>query len=234
MADETMILAAKRLEARAKKISPCEDIYKLDINDLCKIGLDITVIRDIKECLDSSSHVDICDGFFYLTGLLTHYELQSFGKNFIDYLVYRVPELIDKNQKSGVRSYALRFFVFLKDYYPNYRDKMMSLLDSEDLGSRLAALRNYETYAKPGEIEPLLKFQNDCDVAELAMCGPLIYESRNIALEKISKVTGKNFMTFKLKEHHPNWGSDYVSWYDWSTFLEWYAKKKKLPPSKGS
>ena len=90
-----------------------------------------------------------------------------------------------------------------------------------------SALINYETYCGKNEIEPLLHFQNDEYVADLAMRGPLEYQFRNIALEKICEVTGKNFMTNQLKERHPDWGNDYVSWYDWKPFLDWYGKKDK-------
>jgi hypothetical protein len=103
---------------------------------------------------------------------------------------------------------------------------MIEFLSSEDLGYIKKSLNSYETYCNAGEIEPLLSFGDNNYISELSMCGSLVYELRDLALEKISKVSGKNFLLNKNNEFSDKWKGN-VSWYDWKYFLEWYNSKKK-------
>jgi hypothetical protein len=224
--DNTTIrcLAAKQLRERAKKGDPENGTALQNIH---KIGLDSLIVSEIKTCIESGSYLDVSTGLYFLIGLLQKYKLHDFGDDFIHYLVDRLPVLLKNNIKGQAKYYALKLFIWLKDYYANYRETMLSFLNSHDLGDRTQALESYETYCKPKEIEPLLKFQQDDYIAELAMCGPLEYKLRNLALEKISNLTGQNFLLNKIKESHPKWGNDYVSWYDWEPFLKWWDKERK-------
>lgn len=225
MADKTIrSISSEELRHAAKLV----DLkHGMELNNISRIELNTRVIANILNCIKSDNYLDISDGLYFLMGFLQKYKLNNFGDDFTDNLIKKIPELITVSQNSQVRSYALQFFVWLKDNYPNYREIMLDFLCSSDLSQKRCALTNYETYCMPKEVEPLLRFQNDSYVAELSMCGPLEYQFRNFALEKISKVIGKNFMLNKIKERHPDWGGDYVNWYDWEPFLDWHSNKNK-------
>ena len=210
--------AKERLRNRAKLNDPDGTA----LHNLPKITLDFRLIEDILACIKSVDPLDISYGLYFTIGLLQKYKLEDFGKEFTTYLINIIPTLFTKEQNAQVRMYALEFYVWLRDNYPSYRKNMLQFLNSDDLTQRRCALNNYETYCKDGEVKPLLIFQKDKLVSELSMCGPLEYQSRNIALEKIGKILGKNFMLNKVKEFNEDWNDD-VSFYDWKPFLDWYS-----------
>jgi len=223
MGNETIrCLAVKRLKERAKKIDP---EHGTSLNNIYKIGLDASVINDIKDCLESKCNIDVSKGLYFLMGLLQHYKLAQFGDEFIIYLKNKIPTLITQEPKGQSSYFALDCYILLRNNYPDYRKKMLDLLNSTDLGYRKKALEHYETYCNPREIEPLLIFKNDSYSTELSMCGPLVFELRNLALEKICKALKKNFILTKKYEYQEKWNDD-VSWNDWEPFLEWWNKEK--------
>ena len=225
MVDKTVrSFFAEQLRRAAMDIDPKHGMV---LENISKIALNDTIQENLLNCIQSTNQLDISDGLYFLMGLLQKSKLGSFGDDFIETLIERIPILITVNQSVQVRTHALQFYVWLKDNYPDYRETMIEFLRSDDLTQKKCALNNYETFYKPEEIEPLLIFENDQYVAELSMCGPLEYQLRNLALDKISKVLNKNFMINEIKEKHFDWGNVYVSWYDWSPFLEWYQKKSK-------
>lgn len=195
--------SAEQLRRAAMDIDPK---HGMELESISKIKLDNTIISNILNCIQSSNHLDISDGLYFLMGLLQRYKLDAFGNDFIHRLINRIPELITIDQNAQVRSYALQFYVWLKDNYQDYRRTMLGFLKSSDLTQKKCALANYETFCNPGEIDPLLEFQNNPYVAEFSMCGPLKYQLRDLALEKIGKALNKNFIVNKLKEKHPDWG----------------------------
>ncbi len=223
--DDTTIscLAAKQLRARAKKNDPAAGLM---LDNIYKIGLDLSIINDIKTCIESENHIDVSEGLYFLMGLLKKYKLQDFGNDFAKFLTKRIPIVITKNQKTQAFYFALDFYIWLKDNYSDYREKMLEFLGSNDLGCRKKALSVYETYCRPGEIEPLFQFEHDNYIAELAMCGPLIYELRDLALEKIGKLCGKSFLQNKKSEYNSEWNGNVV-FYDWKPFWDWWNSKGK-------
>ncbi len=225
MADKTVRgFSAEQLRRAAMDIDPK---HGMELENISKIVLNATIKENLLNCIQSTNQLDISDGLYFLMGLLQKNKLSSFGDDFIRTLIERIPILITVNQNSQIRTHALQFYVWLKGNYPDYRETMITFLGSDDLAQKKCAVNNYETFCKPEEIEPLLIFENDQYVAELSMCGPLAYQLRNLALEKISKVLNKNFMMNEIKERHPDWGNAYVSWYDWTPFVEWYKNKGK-------
>ena len=120
---------------------------------------------------------------------------------------------------------AIDWYGQLRDCYPNYRDRMLEFLASEDLGRRKFALRYFTTYAKQGEVEPLLRFRNDDYAGEVSHMGDWEYELRNRALEIIEKQLGKRFPRILRSEPHEG---ARVTWYDWTPVLEWWLSQKKV------
>lgn len=215
-------LAAKQLKARALKVDPNEGAA---LHNIYKIGVSETVLSEIRLCLESEDSLDNSTGLYYFIGLLQKYSPNEFDQSFIEFVIKEIPVILERKTLGQERYYALILFDFFRNYYPSYRKKMLEFLKSDDLGDRKMALVKYKNYCYPQEVEPLLIFASDDIVTESSMCGPLSYELRNQALETISEVTGKNFMIRELKERHPDWGNDYVSWYDWQPFWEWYKKQ---------
>jgi hypothetical protein len=222
MADKTVsCLAARRLKMRAKKDDPIDGTA---LHNIYKIGLEVSIIADIKSCLESENDRDIADGLYYIMGLLEKYDLKDFGMDFARYLIKRLPTLIDQNIGTQACYYAVDFYIWLKDNYPNYREKMMVFLNSDDLGYSRRALSAYETYCKEMEIEPLLKFEHHEKAFDQSMSGPWVYEFRDIALEQIGKLAGENFLIKKVSEHK---NTREIFWYSWEPFWEWWNKRSK-------
>jgi hypothetical protein len=225
MANETVnSLAVKRLYSRVKILFPDKPV---SLSNIHFIGIDKFLINDIKACMESENPIDISKGLFFLMGILEKYTFEDLGTEFNKFLVEKIPTLIYKNRSFQSSYFALDLYILLNKNYSDYRDVMLRFLKSDDLGFRKAALGSYETFSQSQEIIPLLDFQNDPYVSELSMCGPLQYELRDIALYKISKILGKNFLINKLEVPDPEWGINaYVSWYDWAPFLSWWETHK--------
>jgi len=103
--------------------------------------------------------------------------------------------------------------VAFRKNYPDYREKMLALLNSDDVGEREGAIKYYETYALEGEYKPLLEFENDAHACQIGHSGDWEYELRDKALIEIEKQLGINLKKTKLRK--PYEGA-IVSWYDWS------------------
>ena len=193
-------LGSKRLEKRAIE----NNIKNLASDELYKIGLNAEIIPDIQECITSNYEPDIKNGLYFLNGLLGKYKLKEFGVNFIRLLINRLPFIIE-NQGTQAFKFALIYYVHFREEYQNYRKQMLKFLNSDVCWRRYDALRFYETFCFKNEIEPLFSFEHDNHVSEFSMCGPLAYEYRDLALEKIGLILGKNFMTKPCSEYHPDW-----------------------------
>ncbi|MDH5228458.1 MAG: hypothetical protein OEY38_00135 [Gammaproteobacteria bacterium] len=198
------------------------DTSTLTHSDIQKLGINSVVIQGVHNCLSSDDQADISTGFLFLNALLEKNKPGTFGTDFFKYLVGRLEKLL-KHESKYVCYQALELFVWLKDNYPNYREIMADYLISDDLGYRRIALYHYYTYAKKGEISPLIHFRQDDYAAEKGMNSDYFYELRDLALEKISSLAGKQFCSTRISEPYDG---TVVSWYDWSLFLEWWELEK--------
>jgi hypothetical protein len=206
---------AQRKKAMEKKLG-----VEIDYDNLYRLGLDQELTSDIIASLESSVVLDITKGFYYLSGLLNKFKLDEFGPTFGSFLTKKLSELIE-HPDLRVKYKAIPFYVYLSPNFPNYREKMMGFLMSKDLGLRKLALRNYESFCKPGEVEPLLQFERDDYAGEIGMLGDLFYELRDLALEKIEKQLGCSFFKKRLSELHDG---RKAYWNDWQPFKEWWHR----------
>lgn len=194
----------------------------LSKTDIQKMPLDSQVISEIKKSLSSNDRDDITTGFLFFNSLLEVNKPSQFGEGFYEFLIVKVRELI-KHESKYVCYQALEVLVWLKDNFSDYRNIMIGYLKSDDLGFKRIALYNYESFSEEKEVTPLLRFNTDDYAAEKSMNSDLVYELRDVALDKIGKVVGKHFCSSRVNEP---FDGTVVSWYDWTQFWEWWGQEK--------
>lgn len=190
--------------------------------DIQKLSVDSDLVSALEDSFSSSRQEDLSLAFFFLGSLLEKNKPSVFPETFYEQLVPRVRELV-RDDVSHVRYRALELFVWLRKNYSDYRIVMQENLAAPDIGARRIALANYETYAKLGEVSPLLKFSTDSYAADYSMNSTQFYEFRDSALQKISDIVGVNFCNGRLSQPHDG---TTVSWFDWGPFFKWWEMNK--------
>lgn len=180
--------------------------------------------KNIDECLRSEDSLDIHAALNFLLHVFDRYPFNKLPPDLRKLLIERIPDFMH-HQDVTVRYVAQRFFVSLRDCFLDYRNTMLELLSSPDIGDRRNALYNYSTFCRAREIEPLIKFKDDEYAAEVRMGGPYEFEFRNLALETIEKIVAKEFSK-PLKE--APFDASTVTWYDWEPFLCWWKENCQL------
>ncbi|QNN46311.1 hypothetical protein H9L17_14250 [Thermomonas brevis] len=204
----------------AKVTSPGSPLMDADIQ---KLNVDSELVSALENCFSSDRQEDLSLAFLFLGALLEKNKPSIFPVTFYEKLVPRVRALI-QDKHSYVRYRALELFVWLRKNYSDYRTVMMENLVASDLGAKRIALANYETYANPGEVFPLVRFSTDSYAADYSMNSTQFYELRDSALQKVSDIVGINFCNERLTQPHEG---TTVSWFDWGPFLEWWEINKR-------
>jgi hypothetical protein len=183
--------------------------------DIQKLNLTSELVSDIFECLESSEVVDEQMALFFSDVLIGPGKLDEKQES---QLLSRLIDLsCSKSQQ--VQAPCFKLLRRFHPKVPNYRSLMLKGLASSNSMVRKEALLAYETYRQPKETAPLERFENDTYVTELSMNGPLIYELRNLALESIEHVIGKNFK--KTEKTEITAAGEAVFWWDWAPYLTW-------------
>ena len=181
---------------------------------IASLVIDDEIISEVECCLHSNDKTHVLEGMSFLKGLLMGRDLSVLPKSFCIQFIDSIPRMVQSNHKSIVYS-ALEWFVMLRENYPTYRETMLGLLKSVDVGEREFALNHYNTFAKSGEIEPLLSFELDTYACQMGHAGDWEYELRDKAFLLIEVYSNKNFSKIKCKE---SFEAAEVSWLDWSFF----------------
>lgn len=218
---EAASAAVERLNALGEKI--CSQRGRpLNLADLENIEPTTEMLGDLRICLDSDDPVVLGTGFFYLNALTLKRSMTLLPTKFLDYLRQRLLKLLDHKTVSIVRE-SIIWISFLANSVENYRARMLQFLKSSEPAIREAALRCYQCYAKPEEVEPLLSFERDVVVDEIKPMGPWRYSLRDRAFEMVEKHLGRSFP--KIQKQIPFQGST-VSWHDWQPILDWYKGQR--------
>jgi hypothetical protein len=213
--------ARSRLEAVGQHTCAARG-RSLNLADLEGLEPSPELLRDLRVCLRSDDLLALSTGFFYLNALTLRRSIESLPDGFFDFLRERIPQLLDHAAVS-VSSEAIHWFSVLGNSVENYRGRMLQFLISNEPALRKAALHWYGGYAKAGEIEPLLVFEEDSFASEAALLGPWEYVLRDRAFAIIEKQLGRSFPN--VRKRAPYEGST-VSWRDWQPFLAWYRSQK--------
>jgi hypothetical protein len=212
--------AHQRLEALQDRLERALGSASRGIRDLVHEPISRELLADIKTCIGSNDHLGISSGLYVLKGLSIERTSSDLPHDFKMFLIGRIVELL-KHPTDSVVFDAIDWYGQLRDCYLDYREQMLEFLASADLGRRERGLRYYATYAKPGEVEPLLRFRHDDYASEVRPNGNWEYDLRNRALGLIETQLGKNFP--RILRSEPYEGAQ-VTWYDWTPFLEWWLK----------
>lgn len=224
--------AYQRLEALQHRLKREPGLMGGNIRDLAKVPISPELLADIKTCINSEDHLAIGSGLYVLKGVTLGsgevkplaIRVEVLPRDFLTFLISRIEQLLDHPFRPIVYR-AIDWYGQFWDHYPNYRERMLKFLASDDLGQREGAMKYYLTYAKPGEVEPLLRFRHDDYAGETRPLGPWEYELRNKALDLIEKQLGCTFPRVQRSEPYaPGGKGARVIWYDWTPFLEWWLK----------
>lgn len=220
--DDPRKLAVARLQELQRGLKVKLGSASRGIRDLTHLPVTAGLLSDIEVCVASDDNLAIGTGLYVLKGLLIDKSFESLPQAFRSFMVSRVGQLLNHPVDSVIFD-AIDWYSQLHKYYPDFRDKMLSLLASDNLGRREVALRNFKAYANPGEIEPLLRFRNDSYAGEVRPMGDWEYELRNRAFELIESQIGRKFERTLRSEPHEG---TRVTWIDWAPFLEWWLANK--------
>lgn len=211
--------ASKRLINRAKKFSPGSPGVGLE--DIGRLVPDRALEADLAECLTSDDPTENLWGLFFCEGLHIAAKLAESTKLV---LLPRIP-VLRKSPDDQTRSATVPVEVSLRESLPKFKEWMLEHLTDKYVGVRKYALGHAEEFLSSGEIEALLPFVDDPYIAETSMDGPCVYPLRNAALEKIETLVNERFEKREKTEALPD--GDVVFWWDWSPFLEWWAKHRR-------
>jgi hypothetical protein len=191
------------------------------IQDVGKIPVTSELIEDLVAALQSPRSADRNVALFFCEGLLDH---NMGDPEFVRAVVPPVETLI-MSDDDFVRSSAVPVYARLRDYFPGYRERMLTLLADCNSLSRERVLYAAGTFLKRDEVQPLLSFQNDTVISETGgMGGPWRYILRDEALRLIEKMLGQSFRTQECTEARDN---QVIFWWDWTPFLQWWAARKR-------
>jgi hypothetical protein len=230
---ENETAAYQRLEALQARLARELGANSRGIRDLANVPITKELLADIKTCISSEDHLAIGSGLYVLKGVMRGtgevkplatrvYDVLPY--DFYKFLISRIEQLLDHPFNPVVYD-AMDWYGQFWDRYPDYRERMLKFLASDDLGRREGAIKYYLTYAKPGEVEPLLHFRNDDYAGETRPLGDWEFELRNKALDLIEKQLDRTFPRIQRNEPYaPGGKGARVIWYDWAPFLEWWLK----------
>jgi hypothetical protein len=204
------------IRARLINRLPAERVNKVGVsaNDLKSLVLTDGLKSDIFAALDSKDLADIKIGFFFAEQLLK----PGGDKRFDEDLLQTSLRLFEIGTRD-VQSHCVTMFALLGQRMGNYRELMLRALKGDDAQARRKALLTCRTFLNPDEIGPLEVFENDDYATEVGMGSHLIYELRNLALETIEKMIGRQFKKFEKTEIYK--GKNVVFWWDWEPFHKW-------------
>ncbi|GEM_PF-4128897 len=229
---ENETAAYQRLEALQVRLQREPGFMGGNIRDLAKVPISPELLADIKTCINSDDHLAIGSGLYVLKGVTLGtgevkplaIRVEVLPRDFLTFLTSRIEQLLDHPFEPVVYN-AMDWYGQFHHLYPRYRERMLNFLASDDSGCHRVAMKYYPTYAKPGEVEPLLRFRNDDYAGETRPLGDWEYELRNRALDLIEKQLGRTFPRIQKNEPYAPAGKGArVIWYDWTPFLEWWLK----------
>lgn len=197
--------------------------YPLKVDDVEAIVVEESDWGNVIECLEIDDPLDNIAALNFLIHISDKYKLEELPKNVFNLLLVKIPYYFSHQDKQ-LRHISHGFFVALRDHYENYREKMLVLLSSNDVGDRRTALYNFLTYSKRNDVSLLMQYKDDDYAAEQQMAGPYVYEFRNYALSLVELITGKHFDSKVLSK---NYEGSMVTWKDWSECVSWWANQKK-------
>ncbi|MEM1060471.1 MAG: hypothetical protein AAGK14_14750 [Verrucomicrobiota bacterium] len=171
--------------------------FGVSADDVAQLEVTDDLVADILTCLDSDDFAAIQMALLFAETLLGANRLDE---KQVGALLRRVQNLVG-SKHARVHGPALKLLSMCRVHVPNYREMMLAALEDDDPMARRQALVVYPTYCHPKEVQPLERFEHDEHKVETSMGGPLLYDLRNLALEKIEEVLGKQFK--KTEETQP-------------------------------
>jgi hypothetical protein len=211
---------AQSLLRRATSYQSSEHGIKLE--DFSVVPACQEISDDLARGLHSEDPFDRRISLFFCEGFLKHGRIVELGKCFTDSLPTELVRLAN-DRDDLTRSAAHILVIGLRHSIADYRAIMMRAFLDSDAQIRSAALNAADTFLKGREIEPLLSFEGDAYVSEIAHGGPMHYVLRDDALEKIEQMLDKTFAKHELTELREG---DVVFWWDWRPMLAWHRGSK--------
>jgi hypothetical protein len=206
----------KMLNKHLIKRLPKERAFKVGISGRDLEGLSLTeaLKADILSAINSTDATDVRLGFFFAKHFLRPGQDLQFDQSLL-----KASLALIETSESGIKDNCVTMLILLGRNLSNYRSLMLDALPDSDPMVRQKAIHAYQTYTRPKEFGPLERFEQDDYATEIGMGSHLIYELRNMALEKIETVVNRKFKKIEKTEIYK--GNNVVFWWDWEPFHKW-------------
>lgn len=192
----------------------------LEQSDLATINFrqvepDKLLVEEIITCLCSSDEKDITTGLRFTECLSSRPDFCRIAGQSLSSVAALVRGLL-ADARPAVRLLAIGAFVTLREFYPDYREFMVSLLQSPDPQTRSEALSKADTFLSGSWLRHLLTFRDDPTVCQSNGEGQ--YVLRDLALETAERVTHRSFDCGRQSELRDGVK---ISWRRWTFFTNW-------------
>lgn len=204
--------AIEKLKARLPSVR--SQAVGISAEDVAAIRFSDDYFSEVVEAITSPNVTDQRIGYFFAKQLAAG-KLSSLQKSA---LVAAALEALKQNDWI-LRESAATLLVKFGAGHCDLRQIMLPLLSDPTGVVRKVALRSFPTYASRNDLEVLLPFENDGYTAEVGMGSHLIYELRNLALETIESMIGRQFKKGERTVSLPN--QTVAFWWDWEPFHKW-------------
>ena len=204
--------AIEKLKARLPSVR--SQTVGIAAEDVAAIRFSDDYLGEVVDAITSQNVTDQRIGYFFAEHLVAGKLSQSQKA----VLVAAALETL-KRDEWGLREAAAALLVKFGPGLCNLRQVMLPLLKDPTGEVRKVALRSFAAYASRDDLEVLLPFENDGYTSEVGMGSHLIYELRNLALETIESMIGRQFKKVERTVSLPN--QTVAFWWDWEPFHKW-------------
>ena len=189
--------------------------------NIAHLKVDEYLVREVIDCFRSEDEEDIMVAlrFAECLGSWSSFR-QSVGLSLLQ--LSRLIWDVLSHKNSAVRLCAIGAFAALGNYYPDFREVMLSLLRSADLQIQTDALSRGHTFLDGSHIRNLQVFRDDITVCQTSSAdGDWRYVLRDLALETAERIVGRSFECGTKSEMREG---KLVSWRCWKSFDHWLER----------
>jgi hypothetical protein len=176
---------------------------------------DKLLVEEMIACLRSSDETDVTTGLRFAECLCPRANFCRIAGQSLSSIAALVRKLLS-DERPAVRLLAIGVFVTLREFYPDYREFMVSLFRSADPQTRSEALSQAETFLAGAHLRHLLTFRDDPTVCQSK--GERHYALRDLALETAERVAHRNFDCGRQSGLRDGVK---ISWRRWTFFTNW-------------
>jgi HEAT repeat protein len=206
------MISIEKLKARLPSLR--SQTTGISAEDVASIQFNDEYFREIVDAITSPNEKEQRIGYFFAEHLAPEILSQPQKAALVTAAIATL-----KREEWGLREAAAALLVKFGSGLCDLRQLMVPLLEDKTGAVRKIALRSFPIYAARDDLALLLDFENDDYTSEVGMGGHLIYELRNLALETIESMTGRQFKKIQRQDSPLN--KKVALWWDWDPYHKW-------------